>query len=196
MLIDYARFAVAAAMTAGAVAALPGSAAAAPGRGPCLVGNWTLTKYTMTMKGKDVSLRTTGGQNTRLRVTRDGAVYDFNRSKPAITNGTRSGEPVGLWASYRGKLALKSKFRGTRTGTLTTRPASARGDANGLLGQLKPEKKLLAKYSIGETYRRGEWVALTPHRADFRCNGRTLVLQAKKRDFFGTSAVKIEYRRS
>ena len=196
MLIDHARLAIAAALTAGAVAALPGSAAAAPGRGPCLVGNWTLTKYTMNLKGKDVALRTTGGQGTRLRVTRGGAVYDFNRSKPAVTNGTRSGEQVGLWSSYRGKLALKSKFRGTRSGVLTTRPASARGDANGLLGQLKPEKKLLAKYSIVETYRRGEWVSLTPPRADFRCNGRTLVLQAKKRDFFGTSAVKIEYRRS
>ncbi|WP_106398122.1 hypothetical protein [Actinocorallia populi] len=196
MFVNYARFTVAAVLTAGAVAALPGSAAAAPGRGSCLMGNWTLTKYVMTMKGKDVSLHTTGGQGTRLRVGKNGAVYDFNRSKPAITKGTRSGEEVGLWSSYRGRLSLKSKFRGARSGVLTTRPGSARGDANGLLGQLKPEKKLLAKYSIVETYRRGEWVALIPHRADFRCNGRTLLLQAKKRDFFGTSTVKIEYRRA
>ncbi|MEO3783040.1 hypothetical protein ABGB12_06915 [Actinocorallia sp. B10E7] len=196
MVVNHARFTLAAVLAAAAVAALPGSAAAAPGRGSCLMGNWTLTKYSMVMKGKDVSLSTTGGKGTRLRVTPGGAVYDFDHSKPAITKGTRSGEPVALWASYRGKLSLKSKFRGSRSGVLATRPASARGDANGLLGQLRPEKKLLAKYSIVETYRRGEWVALTPHRANFRCNGRSLLLHAKKRDAFGTSAVKIQYRRS
>jgi len=196
VLANPARLTLAAVLAAGAVTALPGSAAAAPGRGSCLVGNWTLTKYSMVMKGKDVSLATTGGKGTRLRVTPNSAVYDFNYSKPALTKGKRSGEPVSLWASYRGKLALKSKFRGARSGVLTTRPGSAKGDANGLLGQLRPEKKLLAKYSIVETYRRGEWVALTPHRANFRCDARSLRLEARKKDFFGTSMVKIEYRRS
>jgi len=196
MVVNSVRLTLAAVLAAGAVSALPASAAAAPGRGSCILGDWTLTKYTMVMKGKDVRLSSSGGERTRLKVTRGGVVYDFNKSKPAVTKGTRSGERVGLWASYRGRLALKSEFRGTRSGTLTVKPRSARGDANGLLGQLHPERKLIAKYSIIETYRKGQAVALTPHRAGFRCSGRSLELTVKGRDAFGTTQSKFRYRRS
>jgi hypothetical protein len=199
MVVNSVRLTLAAVLAAGAVSALPASAAAAPGRGACILGDWTLTKYTMVMKGKDVRLSSSGGEKTRLKVTRGGVVYDFNKSKPAVTKGTRSGERVGLWASYRGRLVLKSEFRGPRSGrsgTLTVKPRSARGDANGLLGQLHPEKKLIAKYSIIETYRKGQAVALTPHRASFRCSGRSLELTVKGRDAFGTSQSTFRYRRS
>lgn len=196
MFVKNARYALATVLAAGAVSALPAPVAAAPGGGSCLIGDWTLTRYSMAIKGKDVALTTTGGQGAKLRITRSNAVYDFTGSKRTVTKGVRSGQPVAMWADYEGRLGLKSRFRGTKAGVFTTKPASAAGNAIGTLGQIQPEKKVLGKYSLVETYRRGEWGALTPLRADFKCNARALKFAAKKKDFFGTSVVTIYYRRS
>lgn len=202
MFVNHARCALAAVLAAGALS-LPAPAAAAPpappappGPGACLIGTWTMTRYSMVVKGRDIDLTTTGGQGTRLTVTKQNATYDFGDTRRTVTKGTRSGQPVSLWAAYRGRLTMQSKFRGAQSGIFTTKAKSAAGNATGVLGQAYPQKKVLARYSLVQAYHRGMGGALTPVRANFKCNERALRFHVKKKDFFGASVVNVVYRRS
>ncbi|WP_106400768.1 hypothetical protein [Actinocorallia populi] len=166
------RLLTAAALTAGLAVTVASPASAAPG--PCAVGTWKLTKYTLKSHIEEVTANAKGGEGTRLTITRKSASYDFSRAKKVVTRGVAEGDPYTVTDVFKKKLAFKSTLVGKKkTGSLTLKPKTATGAAtiSSFLGDQSTGTAELAK-----NYRAGLKDPFIPDFGQYTCTSKTLKL--------------------
>lgn len=165
------RFVLAGALVAASLTvAAPAGAAKA-----CVLGKWRGTSYTSIIAGSGAETHGSGAKGVRLKITRTSLAYDFDRSTREKLVGSSFGSPLfESWTTYRKKLGVKAKVKGSKKGTIVLKHKTATGNATGTGVTTWPEQGKPKKWKIAENLRAGVPETLVPVKSSFSCSGKTL----------------------